>query len=391
MDMPLDVTSAARLRARRLRAVGILDSGPEPALDALAKIASQVCDVPIALVTLLDTERQWFKARVGLEVASTPIEHAFCATALHDDAPLVVEDASLDPRFAANPLVTAHPNIRFYAGVPIRLRPGVPVGTLCAIDSRPRTLTPMQLDILRGLALQAEHLLELRQTGVKLQAAREHETTLERRLREVEIGEARRIGAELHDGLGQDLLVVQLSLVEMLSHRYLLDAQAAGRIAAIAGQVAAAVARCREMAYAHASYSTDELGLVRCLQRYCDQLTDTTGRSVLCSAPPVLQSSLDSNCSQHLLRIAQEAVTNALRHSEAQTIRVSIVESPRRLWLTIEDDGRGLPAGALSRPGAGLRSMLFRAGEIGADLRIENAQGRGVQVECILMLAPDND
>ncbi len=391
MDTPAEVTSAARLRTRRLRAVGILDSGPEPALDALAKIASQVCEVPIALVTLLDTERQWFKARVGLEVASTPIEHAFCATALRDDAALVVEDAALDPRFAGNPLVTAHPNIRFYAGVPIHLRPGIPVGTLCAIDSRPRTITPMQLDILRGLALQAEHLLELRQTSTKLQAAREHETTLERQLREVEIAEARRIAAELHDGLGQDLLVIQLSLVEILPRRHLLDADMAARVTAIAGQVAAAATRCREMAYSHASYSTEELGLVRCLQRYCDQLTDTMGRSVLCSTPPALLANLDPNTSQHLLRIAQEAVTNALRHSEAQTIRVSIVESPRRLWLTVEDDGRGLPAGALSQPGAGLRSMLFRAGEIGADLRIENAPGSGVQVECILMLAPDTE
>jgi diguanylate cyclase len=128
-------------RQRSLQRLGVLDSEPEAEFDALVRAAAAVCGVPISLISLVDADRQWFKANVGLEgVAQTPRELAFCAHAIHGDDVLEVHDATCDPRFADNPLVQRDPSIRFYAGAPLRLSDGTRAGTLCVIDRQPRRL-----------------------------------------------------------------------------------------------------------------------------------------------------------------------------------------------------------------------------------------------------------
>lgn len=124
-----------------LRALEVLDSAPEAEFDGLARAASLTCGTPIALISLVDVERQWFKANIGLAgVTETPREMAFCAHAVLGDELFEVPDAALDPRFADNPLVAGDPNIRFYAGAPVRLSDGHRVGTLCIVDRLPRQL-----------------------------------------------------------------------------------------------------------------------------------------------------------------------------------------------------------------------------------------------------------
>ena len=150
---------AARLQA--LRDLDVLDSGPEEEFDALIKVASLVCGVPISLISLVDTERQWFKANIGLPgVTETPRDVAFCAHAILDDGLFEVPDASQDARFFDNPLVVSQPDIRFYAGEPITLSDGSRIGTLCVIDRQPRQLNSMQRDVLHMLALAAAQALE---------------------------------------------------------------------------------------------------------------------------------------------------------------------------------------------------------------------------------------
>ena len=141
---------AARLQ--ELRSYRVLDTGADRSFDALTTLAAELLDVPIALVSLVDGDRQWFKSRHGLEVTGTPRDISFCGHVIADGAPLVVKDATKDPRFADNPLVTAEPHIRFYAGVPLRTSNGHDLGTLCAIDRVPRDLSPKQLDALQHLA-----------------------------------------------------------------------------------------------------------------------------------------------------------------------------------------------------------------------------------------------
>jgi GAF domain-containing protein len=145
-----------------LRHYRILDTEREPAFDELAQLASSICDAPIALISLVDTSRQWFKAHVGLEAQETPRSGSFCAHALHGAGVFIVQDALADPRFATNPLVLGDPHIRFYAGAPLTSAHGLNLGTLCVIDRRPRVLDEHQHNALIALARQVMALLELR-------------------------------------------------------------------------------------------------------------------------------------------------------------------------------------------------------------------------------------
>jgi signal transduction histidine kinase len=156
---PLPPDEAQRLA--ELRRYRILDTPSDASFDALTRLAARLCGTPDAYVSLVDRERQWFKAshgRLGRELSR---ESAFCAHAILGKDPLVVPDATLDPRFRENPLVTLEPNIRFYAGVPLRSSAGMPLGTLCVIDYAPRTLAAGQQEALQWLARQVELQLEL--------------------------------------------------------------------------------------------------------------------------------------------------------------------------------------------------------------------------------------
>lgn len=148
-------------RQRELASYQVLDTAADETFDQLVALAAEICEVPISLVSLIDEDRQWFKSRLGLEARQTPRDQAFCAHAILNPRELmVVSDASTDPRFAANPLVTGEPKIRFYAGAPL-VSKGMGLGTLCVIDRQPRTLRPSQERALRALSIQAVQLLEL--------------------------------------------------------------------------------------------------------------------------------------------------------------------------------------------------------------------------------------
>jgi PAS domain S-box-containing protein len=160
MSAPLPANEEARLDA--LRDLEILDTAPEPEFDDLALIASQICGTPISLISLVDRDRQWFKSKIGIEARETSRDVAFCSHAIRQRELFVVSDAMDDPRFSTNPLVTADPKIRFYAGAPIRTSDGHAVGTLCVLDRTPRKLTGEQENALRALARQVAAQLELR-------------------------------------------------------------------------------------------------------------------------------------------------------------------------------------------------------------------------------------
>jgi signal transduction histidine kinase/DNA-binding response OmpR family regulator len=158
-------------RLAELKSYDILDTAAEADYDEVVLLASVVCQVPISLISLIDDNRQWFKARVGLEAPETPRELAFCAHAINVPGEiLVVEDASKDDRFCDNPLVTSQPNIRFYAGAPLVSSHGHTLGTLCVIDQKPRKLTDDQLRALQVLSRSVVNLMELRRTNRRQRA-----------------------------------------------------------------------------------------------------------------------------------------------------------------------------------------------------------------------------
>jgi GAF domain-containing protein len=146
-----------------LREYGVLDSLPEADFDDIAFLASYVCGTPMALVSLVDENRQWFKAKLGTEIAETSRDVAFCAHAiLEPDEIFVIPDALDDPRFTNNPLVRGEPHIRFYAGAPLVSPEGLPLGTLCVFDHVPRTLSAAQSRAIGALAREVVVHLELR-------------------------------------------------------------------------------------------------------------------------------------------------------------------------------------------------------------------------------------
>ena len=168
---------AARLEA--LRQYKILDTPAESAYDDITELAAFICDVPIALISLIDTDRQWFKSKVGLDVNETSRDVSFCTKTILNQGIMVVNDTLVDPRFINNPLVTDAPGIRFYAGVALITPSGYPVGTLCTIDRQPRDLSESQQKALSALARQVVVQLELRRVSSELAEALERMELME--------------------------------------------------------------------------------------------------------------------------------------------------------------------------------------------------------------------
>ena len=166
---PVPPTERARLR--ELRSLDVLDTPSEEPYDGLVEIAAALFETPMAFLSLVAEDVQWFKAKVGVEVCGTGRDIAFCAHAILGTRAMVVEDATLDPRFRDNPLVTGEPGIRFYAGAPLVTSAGESVGTLCVADTKPRRFAPERLRLLERLARQAVRLLEAQRLANDLSGA----------------------------------------------------------------------------------------------------------------------------------------------------------------------------------------------------------------------------
>ena len=168
LPSPLALVSDEQERLEALRSYNMIDTDPEPVFNDLAQLAAYVCGTPMAVVSLLDDERQWLKARVGIDLREVPREQAFCQYALRANDVFEIPDTLADARYASNPMVTGAPHIRFYVGTPLLTPEGYSLGTLCAFDTVPRSLSTDQREALRLLARQVMAHLELRRTRLLL-------------------------------------------------------------------------------------------------------------------------------------------------------------------------------------------------------------------------------
>ncbi|MFN8391934.1 MAG: response regulator [Bdellovibrionota bacterium] len=170
------MNSSEEQRLRELLKFQILDTPDEEAYDGITSLLAELCNVPIALISLVDENRQWFKSKQGLEVNETPRDISFCRNVVENESPLIVPDTLLDPRFVNNPFVTGSPHIRFYAGMPIVTSKGFVLGSLCVLDRKPRTLTEGQIKSLKVLSAQVMAQIELRYL---MQLEKENSTRIE--------------------------------------------------------------------------------------------------------------------------------------------------------------------------------------------------------------------
>jgi GAF domain-containing protein len=171
MKAPIPDNEAQRLAA--LKEYRILDTAAEQTYDDITALVAYLCDVPIATISLVDESRQWFKSKLGLNECETPRDVAFCAHAILQTEPLIVRDALKDTRFSDSALVTRSPHIRFYAGFPLATPEGLALGSLCAIDRKPRQLSAEQKTAMQALARQVMALLELRRISARMAEALE--------------------------------------------------------------------------------------------------------------------------------------------------------------------------------------------------------------------------
>ena len=166
-------------RLAALKEYHILDTETEQSYDDITALAAHICKVPIAMISLVDEFRQWFKSRLGVEQQQTPRAVAFCAHAILQNGPFIVRDATKDRRFAGSRLVTGKPHIRFYAGIPLINPEGLALGTLCVVDRQPRQLSAGQLKTMQALSRQVMTLLELRRVLARLAEALDQVKTLQ--------------------------------------------------------------------------------------------------------------------------------------------------------------------------------------------------------------------
>lgn len=344
-------------RMGAVRRYSILDTPPDGAFDHVTQLAARLMGTPVAIISIVDSDRIWFKSHHGVEVEQITREPGLCASAIMRDGPWLVNNASLDPRTITNPLVAGDFGLKFYLGIPLETHDGFKLGTLCVLDFQPRTVSQDQIanmeDLARVVMDQLELRLSARQSIEALSVAVAQ--------KEAALDQAKLMSQEIdHRVLNSLSLIVSLLGVQSLQ---LHGTQAADEIAKAAGKIMA-------VAQVHKHMQIDETVVTadcaEYLQRLCVGLGDMQTATIHVNAVPL---SLPSEQIVRIGLIVNELVTNAIKQG-ATSLEVALTRlDPENYCLCVTDDGLGLPANFVPDEMLGLGMKVVTS-------LVRNLQGR---------------
>ena len=400
-------------RLSELYRYSILDTPSESAFDDLAKLAAFICTTPISFVSLVDTDRMWFKAKVGLSVDEVPRTDGFGFSAILGEEFRMISDAQADETLSSHPLFASDPKIRFYAGVPLVTPRGFRIGTLCVADTRPRTLTAEQSAALATLARTVVTQLELRlllksqmelqsctddvvaDRTAQLSAANEsllgetwERTQGEKTLHELsgqllnaQDDERRRIARDLHDTTGQTLAALAMTLAQMQPEA---SPKNAARFEECVGLASAASAEIRSLSYLLHPPLMDLIGLGAAIREFVSEFGKRAGTHITVDVAKDL-GRLEGNREIVIFRIIQEGLANVHRHSGSATANIKLRYSGQNVILEITDQGRGLQLDSEGKAkyGVGIKSMQERLRPFRGTLEVTSS-ARGTKLTAIL-------
>ena len=400
-------------RLSELYRYSILDTPSESAFDDLAKLAAFICTTPISFVSLVDTDRMWFKAKVGLSVDEVPRTDGFGFSAVLGEEFRMISDAQADETLSSHPLFASDPKIRFYAGVPLVTPRGFRIGTLCVADTRPRTLTAEQSAALATLARTVVTQLELRlllksqmelqsctddvvaDRTAQLSAANEsllgetwERTQGEKTLHELsgqllnaQDDERRRIARDLHDTTGQTLAALAMTLAQMQPE---MSPKNAARFGECVGLVSAASAEIRSLSYLLHPPLMDLIGLGAAIREFVSEFGKRAGTHITVDVAKDL-GRLEGNREIVIFRIIQEGLANVHRHSGSATANIKLRYSGQNIILEITDQGRGLQLDSEGKAkyGVGIKSMQERLRPFRGTLEVTSSAS-GTKLTAIL-------
>ena len=392
-------------RLAALLSCSVLDTPAEAGFDDLTLLACHVCDAPIALISLLDESRQWFKSKIGVDVSQTPRDHAFCAYAILQDEPLVIPDASADTRTRDSLLVTGPTHIRYYAGVPLIVDNGIALGTLCVMDTRQREVSAEQLELLKALARQAASQLRLRQTASALDEARRHAQSANQAKSAFLAHMSHELRTPLTSILGYaDLLDANPANLEENAHFTEIISRNANHLLGIINdildlsKIEAGMMALETMPIDPMYVLTEALGLAEARAR---------GKSMPISV--IFESSTPTEITTDPLRLRQvllNLLSNAIKFTDSGAITISVSAKPanQTICLTVSDTGVGMSEAQVAvirrfeafrqadssttrrfgGTGLGLRITHTLVHMLGGELTVDSEEGQGSRFTIIL-------
>jgi signal transduction histidine kinase len=362
----------------------ILDTPCEGAFDRITLLAARLFKVPISIVSIVDNDRVWFKARHGIDVEEVARLPGLCASAILQREPLILPDASVDPNALANPIVAGELGLRFYAGAPLTTWDGHNLGAICVMDKDPREFGDEDVATLEQLAAIVVHELELRIVTRNVVKNERETRTLEAARRGLEAAEHERTrwARELHDETLQNLGALHMLLVSGLARPDELDAT----VNEATDLVQDEIVKLRHLITELRPAVLDQVGLEAALESLGRKVRVIDGLEVeLNLEMSQLGRRLSASDQSMLYRAVQEALANVARHSAARRVEVTVRARERAIEAIVTDDGVGFEAGARN-DGFGLIGMRERAMLVGGQLEVQTAPGAGTTLRFIMPL-----